>query len=111
MKKPTQSSARAPSEEEIREYAFHLYQQSGCRPGRDLDNWLEAKACLSLNIPRGSSHTRLHRHLHRSTGKGGEKGFTMPPSDALLCECLEVESVATDLDATRPSKTLKTAAR
>ena len=50
-------------ENEIRDYAYHLYEQSGRLPGRDLDNWLEAKACILANVARENSHTRLHRHL------------------------------------------------
>jgi hypothetical protein len=53
-----------PSEELIRDYAEHLYEQSGRIPGRDLDNWLEARACLEANIPKLHSHRRLHRHLN-----------------------------------------------
>ncbi len=30
-------------EEEIRMVAYELYVKSGCIPGRDLDNWLEAE--------------------------------------------------------------------
>lgn len=30
-------------EEEIRRVAYEIYVQSGCIPGRDLDNWLEAE--------------------------------------------------------------------
>ncbi len=30
-------------EEEIRLVAYELYIKSGCIPGRDLDNWLEAE--------------------------------------------------------------------
>lgn len=30
-------------EEEIRQVAYEIYVKSGCIPGRDLDNWLEAK--------------------------------------------------------------------
>jgi hypothetical protein len=51
------------TEDDIRDYANHLYLQSGCVPGRDLDNWLEAKACLSACIPKAKSHARLHHHL------------------------------------------------
>ena len=70
MKKESKSSLpapREPTEDEIRDYAFHLYQQSGCIPGHDVDNWLEAKACLEANIPRQHAHTRLHRHRHPAT--------------------------------------------
>lgn len=52
-----------PDEELIRDYAAHLWEQSGRVPGHDLDNWLEAKACLEAAIPRHESHRRLHRHL------------------------------------------------
>jgi hypothetical protein len=48
------------SEEEIRDYAYHLYDQSGYAGGRDLDNWLKAKACLSSGIPKSESHLRRH---------------------------------------------------
>ena len=43
------------SEDDIRDYAYHLYVQSGCIPGRDLDHWLEAKACLNACIPKAES--------------------------------------------------------
>lgn len=49
-----------PTEDDIRDYAYHLYEQSGCIPGRDIDNWLEARACLLANIPTGHVHRRLH---------------------------------------------------
>ncbi len=52
-----------PQEEDVRDYAYHLYVQGGCVPGHDLDNWLEAEACLSANIPTEHSHSRLHRHM------------------------------------------------
>lgn len=35
-----------PSEAEIREHAYHVYEQSGRVPGRDLENWLKAEADL-----------------------------------------------------------------
>jgi hypothetical protein len=56
-------------EDDIRDYAYHLYVQSGSVPGRDLDNWLEAQACLSAFIPQSQSNARLHHHLQRSRGK------------------------------------------
>lgn len=54
-----------PREEDVRDYAYHLYVQGGCVPGRDLDNWLEAEACLAAHIPAEQSHSRLHRHIGR----------------------------------------------
>jgi len=49
-------------EDEIRDYANHLFLQRGSVYGRDLDDWLEAKACLAANIPKELSHTRMHHH-------------------------------------------------
>jgi hypothetical protein len=40
-----------PSEEEIRAYAYSLYQQGGHTPGHDIANWLEATAYLKANLP------------------------------------------------------------
>jgi len=53
-----------PSEDDIRDYAYHLYEQSSCATGHDLDNWLEATACLQANIPLHRSGTRLHQHIN-----------------------------------------------
>lgn len=63
---PSTPSTRVlePSEDEIRDYAFHLYEQGQCVPGHDLDHWFEATACLKANIPPQESHHRLHRHLN-----------------------------------------------
>jgi hypothetical protein len=44
MKAKPQTAPVEPGEEDIREYAYHLYVQSGCAPGRDLANWTEARA-------------------------------------------------------------------
>jgi len=67
-----------PSEELIRDYAEHLYELSGRLPGHDLDNWLEAKACLAANIPRHQSHQRLQRHLSAA----GPVEVCQPPVEA-----------------------------
>ena len=55
-----------PTEAEIRDYAYHLYDQSGFAGGRDVDNWLEAKACLSSGIPKAESHIRLHQNSFKA---------------------------------------------
>ena len=57
---PTQE----PGEDAVRAYAYHLYQQGGGAPGHDLENWLEATACLKAHIPEHSSHSRLHLHVN-----------------------------------------------
>jgi hypothetical protein len=54
-----------PSEDEIRDYAFHLYQQNNCAPGRDLNNWLEALDCLKAEVPHHLSASHLHARLSR----------------------------------------------
>jgi hypothetical protein len=61
-KKNSKSRSPGPAEDDIREYAYHLYVQSGHVHGRDLDNWLEAEACLRACIPMKHSHIRLHCH-------------------------------------------------
>lgn len=35
-------------QEEIRQVAYELYIKSGCIPGRDLDNWLEAERIVMV---------------------------------------------------------------
>ena len=50
------------SEDEIRDYANHLYVQHGSVHGHDGDDWLEAEACLRAGIPREASRLRLHHH-------------------------------------------------
>jgi hypothetical protein len=59
-----QPSAAVPqrSEDEIRDYANHLFVQRGSVHGHDSEDWLEAQACLGANIPKESSRTRLHHH-------------------------------------------------
>lgn len=63
-----------PDEGELRERiahkAYDLFQQGGCRHGRDVQNWLEAEKLvlseLGLKVkPAGKSETktRLGRHL------------------------------------------------
>src|SRR5260221_2240841 len=65
MKKTEQAPRKCElTDDEIRDYAYHLYEQSGRIPDRDLDNWLEAKACLLACVPPHASHQRLHRHLN-----------------------------------------------
>ena len=66
-KRHTTALRLEPTEDDVRDYAYHLYLQSGCTQGRDLENWLEAKACLKACIPKSKAHARLHHH----TVKGG----------------------------------------
>lgn len=57
-----------PSEDDIRNYAFYLYQQNNSEDGHDSEHWREAVACLAANIPPDQSRTRLHQQLHGSGG-------------------------------------------
>ena len=59
---PLAAIAPQPSEEEIRDYANHLYVQRGSVNGHACDDWLEAEACLGASIPKESSRTRMHHH-------------------------------------------------
>jgi len=59
---PLPATAPQPSEDEIRDYANHLYVQHGSVNGHESDDWFEAEACLRANIPKESSRIRLHHH-------------------------------------------------
>jgi hypothetical protein len=90
--KPTSSRPPVsikPNEDEIRDYAHHLYVQSGCIPGRDEDNWREAEACLSMGIPRHRAHTRLHHHLNPSAGH-----CDIGDAAAIACAALDAKHLA-----------------
>jgi hypothetical protein len=68
IKRHTTPARLGPTDEDIRDYAYHLYLQNGCIAGRDLENWLEAKACLESCIPKSKSRARLHHHTHHRAG-------------------------------------------
>jgi len=55
---PTQE----PGEDAVRAYAYHLYQEGNCAAGHDVENWLEATACLKAHIPEHASPSRLRRY-------------------------------------------------
>lgn len=60
---PAAPDLAGPSDELIREYAYHLYEQDGCVAGHEVEHWLEARACLRANIPATRSRLRLHEHI------------------------------------------------
>ena len=68
-------------EDDIRSYAEHLYELGGRQPGRDLDHWLEAEACLRSHLP--PSRAELRRRLPPAARRRA-RGFTMPACDASL---------------------------
>jgi hypothetical protein len=57
------SAAPKPTEGEIRAFAYQLYIQSGCIPGRDLENWQEAEARLGsmAQTPKAPPRGHLNR--------------------------------------------------
>ncbi len=50
------------TEETIRQRAFELFEQRGCEPGHDLDDWLQAEAEVMGKKPitRADQGTTLH---------------------------------------------------
>jgi len=64
-----QASVPGITDDDIRSYAQHLYEQSGRINDRDLDNWLEAKACLEAGVGVNESHLRLHTFLNGAGAK------------------------------------------
>lgn len=46
-KTSARNKAYVPSQDEVRQRAFELYQRRGGEPGRDLEDWLAAEAELS----------------------------------------------------------------
>jgi hypothetical protein len=68
-KKSTKSSARTsasePADEDIRNYAYRLFEQRGGEPGHDIDDWLEARAWLRSSVPGKRAHVRSPVQLTR----------------------------------------------
>lgn len=62
-------------EEEIRQVAYELYVQSGCIPGRDLDNWLEAERIVyeKYGIFTTESKPKRKRKSSEESRKSPEK--------------------------------------
>ena len=63
-KMPTESAGSLElTEEIIRERAHQVYEQRGCEPGHDLDDWLQAEAEIAGKKPasRAESTTKLHK--------------------------------------------------
>ena len=78
----TTTTQTDPLRQEIEQYAYHLYEQRGCEPGHELDDWLEAEKQLmssgsdaaktySAPAPVGEqqSHSRQSGHQKRTGHK------------------------------------------
>ena len=66
----TAAPVQEPGEDAVRAHAYHLYQQGSGAHGHDLDNWLEATACLKANIPPHFSPSRLHQQVNGPENTG-----------------------------------------
>ncbi|MDQ8204307.1 hypothetical protein [Pelagicoccus sp. SDUM812003] len=58
-----------PSESDIRDYAYHLYEHSKETTDNDLDNWFEAKARLEARIPRERECGRMSSEPSEGTAR------------------------------------------
>lgn len=67
---------REPDENLIRDYARHLYEQSGCVPGRDLENWLEAERTVTAATQRSA------QQRHRRDLKAADQEVAAVPMEA-----------------------------
>lgn len=52
------------SEDDIRAYAYHLYEQSNGEHGHDLEHWYEAVAHLQATIPSSPAPGHQDRYLN-----------------------------------------------
>jgi len=58
----TTTATHIPSPDEIARQAYFLYEQRGCQPGHELDDWLEAEALLSAAAPKRQTSTSNDDH-------------------------------------------------
>ncbi len=82
MKSNLETTLEEPTEADVREYAYHLYIRSGCLPGRDLENWLEAKACLGIG-PALAETVSPPRHPARTHSRKPRFSFSSPEAKNL----------------------------
>jgi hypothetical protein len=57
MAKISKSNEIRPTQQQIAERARQIYEESGCIPGRDMENWLAAEAQL-CGTPNRSTMVR-----------------------------------------------------
>jgi hypothetical protein len=62
MKKTVRT--RKPTHEEIARVAYFFYEERGCEPGHEVEDWLRAEA----HVCTDQKHTRTERE-HRSPGE------------------------------------------
>ena len=74
-----------PSIEDIQREAYLVYIESGCVPGRDLENWLEARERLSKRRQEGSEKRRLAAGapLHFPPSAWVQRGISVPVRPSL----------------------------
>jgi hypothetical protein len=64
------SAAQKPNIDEISRHAYMLYQERGCEPGHELEDWLKAEAILSSQGMNGNG----------SASNNGGKKTSQPPA-------------------------------
>lgn len=60
--------------DDLRDYAFHLYVQSGCDETRKVECWTEARLCLDARIPTTAMGTRTRSGNPSSTSNTSDGG-------------------------------------
>jgi hypothetical protein len=98
----TTAPVQEPGEDAVREYAYHLYREGNCAPGHDVDDWLEATACLKAHIPAHASRRRLHQQASEPEKSGhlvGSPAIARRESDILRRGREELESEPTAADS------------
>jgi hypothetical protein len=74
--KKSETSHRAPSAEEIAEYAYNIYEREGRPAGRDLDHWFAAEAQLASECAKTARASRSDRRAAPALGSK----LNLPPA-------------------------------
>lgn len=54
MKSNTAAMAREDVEQKIRKKAQEIWEKTGCKPGHDLENWLQAERIVKAQLKKQS---------------------------------------------------------
>ena len=76
MAKTIGKNEQRPTHEEIARRAYMLFEQSGCIPGRDLENWLAAEAQLNNGHKSERSNETIQppkSNIARPTTESGQR--------------------------------------
>jgi Protein of unknown function (DUF2934) len=53
----TKTPQTNPTPREIAKLAYEIWRQGGCKPGTDMENWLQAEKQLKTDLPRSLPQT------------------------------------------------------